>query len=221
MSLNIQLMAGRLLARNEKLDSAKLNAMFKSLVIITSGAVGSTDLAPGAVNAAATSADAFWYGVAVTSGTGYVVNYTNAVTSYIDGMWLSFRSDKANAAKATFNAGAGAMPLVKWSGQYLAAGDIVAGTIVTVRWNATSSLIAGGCWEVMSLIGPRPIVEDFRPASLRAGGERGLVPRPKANAVRLWLRDDGWQDLTPFVTALVQAQSTIASNLNQFLLNNR
>ena len=207
MALNFKVLIGRLLARNERLDTAKLNSMFKSITVAPSGSVGTTDLEPGAVNAAATSADAFWYGVATTIGNAYTVAYTNAVTALIDGMWLSFRADAANVAGGRFDPGTGPMPLAKYGGLPLATGDIKAGEIVTVRWNATSLLVAGGCWEVMSLIGPKPIVEDFTPASARLGGVRGLVPSPKAGATRLFLRDDGWKDINGTIQQLLAAEA--------------
>jgi len=221
MPLVTTISVGRLLSRGELITTAKLNAIVRGIVINISGSVGSSDLAAGAVDAAATSADAFWYAVATSNAVNYVAVYPNPVASYIEGMWLSFRADQACKASPTFDAGAGPFPLVKYGGQRLAAGDLWKDGIATVRWNPTSTLVAGGCWEVMSLTGPRPITEDFQKAGPYNNGVRGLVPMPKAGATRLYLRDDGWQDLTPFVSSLVQALGAAPSNLAQFLYSSR
>ena len=212
MALTTTITVGRLLARNELINTAKLNAMVRGIVINISGSVGPSDLAPGAVTAIATSVDAFWYALATSAGVVYGATYAPPVTVYKDGMWFKFNADLASQPAAKFNAGGGALPLL-YSGQPIGAGDIPAGADVIVSYNSTLA-----AFEIMSPIGTRPVTADFQYANAQAGGIRGLVPRPSASATRLFLRDDGWTDLTAQVTAIVAAQSTIAPTLAQFLL---
>lgn len=220
MALVLNLKLARLLSRNELVTTAKLNATLRGITIDVAGLVSSSDIAPGAVNAAAMANDAFWFSSAVSTGAVYAASYANPVTSYIDGMWLSFRADHDSKQGAQFDAGAGPKALTKWNGLALARGDIRAGTTVTVRYNSSNTLVFGGCWEVMSLVGNRPVIEEFQGANTRTGGQRGLVPGPKAGPTRLWLRDDGWADITSLIQSIVTAGQTAQSAQAQFLLNN-
>jgi len=205
MALTTSITVGRLLQRNELVDTAKINAMVRGIVINITGSVGSSDIAAGAVNAAATSADAFWYAPATSSAGLYTAVYANAVSNYVDGMWLSFKADAACPAAPQFDAGAGAKPLLNSTGVVLGSAEIAANNIVTVRYNST--LLAGGCWEVMSRSAIAPIDFPFRGAGSRGPGEIGLVPKPLAGQQGLYLRGDGtWQD------AVGDAVDQIATN---------
>lgn len=217
MALTVNLKVGRLLSRNEKLNTAKFNAVVKGIVIDLTGLIGSADIAPGAVNAAATSADAFWYALATSSGGTYTAAYANAVNAYVDGMWLSFKTDAACLQAPKFDAGAGAVTIVKWGGYAIGPGELPANSIITVRYNST--LIPGGCWEALSPIQNDPMRDDFAKASATMGGERGLVPAPRAGQQNYVLFATGWADPTATIAAIVQAQQSSAINLAQFLLS--
>lgn len=149
MAITLTYSTGRLLGRNEKLTSAKINAIVKGITISLSGAVSTADLADGAVTAAKATPGAYWYAAATLSGAAYSATYTPAVTGYTDGLELAFKVGSANAGSDTLDAGAGAKPL-RANGVALAAADIASGTIVIVRYNST--LVGGGCWEILSAL---------------------------------------------------------------------
>lgn len=150
MALSIQFFIGRLLGRNENITTAKLNAMVKGMSAALSGSVGTSDLLDGAVTPAKVSQGAYAYAAAILGGNTYTAAFYPAVTGYSDGLALCFKTDVANPGQVNLDAGGGAKPLVKLGGSVMAANDLPAGGMVTVRYNAT--LKAGGCWEVQSLL---------------------------------------------------------------------
>lgn len=191
MPQTITLSVGRLLSRNEKLTTAKFNAVVKSIVIDISGSVGTSDLVDGTVTPIKASPGAWFDATAVFDGsTTYTAAYAPVLTSYVDGLWLTFKADTTNLGACYFNAGGGAKPLVKHGGsRQLDKGDVVAKGRVTVRYNTT--LISGGCWEVMSLPG-RPVeTTPWQPASVYAAGEAGVMPAFPAGKQNYYLRGDG------------------------------
>jgi len=150
MSLSLNFNTGRLLGRNEKLTTAKINAIVKGVSANLSGAVGTGDLVDGAVTPVKAAPGPWWYAAAALGGSTYAATYYPAVTSYTDGLFLCFKSDVGNTGNTNFDAGAGGKSLRKYGGQILVGGDITAGAMVMVRYNST--LVAGGCWEIMSLL---------------------------------------------------------------------
>lgn len=155
MAQTISISVGRLIGRNEKLTTAKFNAVVKSITIAMSGIVDTDSLEDGAVTPAKARTGAWFYEAALLDGNTYAADYAPAITSYEDGLWLAFKADSDCPANANFDAGPGQKPLYKYGGRFaLDAGDIQAGSIVEVRYNA--ALVVGGCWEVMSLVGPKP-----------------------------------------------------------------
>lgn len=210
MAQVVTISVGRLLGRNEKLTTAKFNAIVKSIVISLSGITGTAEIGDGAVTPAKAGPGAWFYAAGALTATTYTAAYApTPVASYADGLWLTFKADAANPALAEFDGGAGAKPLYKNGGRArLDPGDIAAGSIVTVRYNTT--LVAGGCWEVMSLLALRPVDYPFQPASAFVAGQQGLVPAPPASAVRLYLGSDGiWRDV------LAEARTYTDSVANQ------
>jgi hypothetical protein len=216
MALTTTITVGRLLARNELITTAKLNAMVRGIVINVTGSVGTSDLTAGAVTAAKTSVDAFWYAAATSTGAVYGVSYTPAVSGYADGQWFKFKTDIASKAAAQFNAGPGALPLY-YSGSPVGAGDFTANQDVIVSYNSSLNS-GGGGFEVMSPLGARPVTADYLPASAQRGGQRGLVPDTKAGQQAYVLFAGGWADPTAQFTALVQQLAGANVILNQFLL---
>lgn len=214
MSQVVTISVGRLLSRNEKLTTAKINAIVKSIVINLSGIIGTVDLADGAVTPVKASPGAWFYAAAALAGDTYSATYNPAYAAHTDGTWLTFKAGTANPVNPLFDAGPGAKPLYKYGGRYrLEAGDIPVNSIVTVRYNST--VVAGGCWEVMSLIGLPPIKAPFIPASPYLSGEMGLVPPPPPSARRKYLTSQErsgsvWgdeSDLATTTAALVTAET--------------
>lgn len=151
MSLSFNFSFGRLLGATEKLTPAKFNAIVKGIIGTLTGAVDASQIGAGAVTAAATSVDAYFYSQGTLSGATYTAAYTPPIGAYVDGMLLTFKAGSANPGAVNLDAGAGAKPLRKHAGLPLEAGDIFAGQDLELRYNST--LVAGGCFEVTSLLG--------------------------------------------------------------------
>lgn len=201
MALVVNLSVGRLLAHNEKLTTAKINAVVKSIVIDISGSVGNADILAGAITPDKLTMGAYAFGEATFDGSAtYTGAWSPAITTYTDGLWLAVKCDTINPGAVSLDAGGGAKPILKHGGRgQLDAGDIVTGGIITVRFNTT--LVGGGCWELMSLPG-RPV--ETRPmvgASGFLAGLGGLTPDPKAGQQTYYLRADGtWVDVVAQLT---------------------
>lgn len=158
MALSFQFNVGRLLAKGERVTTAKINAIVKGITGSLTGMVGTADLADAAVTPVKAANGAWWFALATLGGSTYGATFTPAVVSYVDGLVLAFKANTANTGVTNFDAGAGAKPLRKYAGQVLTAGDIAANGIVIVRYNTT--LVAGGCWEVMSLLATATVLPD-------------------------------------------------------------
>ncbi len=90
---------------------------------------------------------AFLYAPSVLTTDTYAAVYSPAVASYVDGAVLAFKADAINPDGGTkFNAGAGAVLIVKEGFIALNAGDIQPNQIVEVRYNASISK-----WQLTSL----------------------------------------------------------------------
>lgn len=175
MALNFTFNFGRLLGKNERVTTAKLNAIVKGITASLAGSVGTTDITDGAVTPAKASPGAWFYAAATLAGSTYTATYAPAVAGYVDGLWLCFKANAANTGAASFDSGAGAKPLRKFGGKALDTGDIKAGQMCTVRYN--SALIAGGCWEVVAVPGqPLPDNWYFGPGVQTTGTYAVTVP---------------------------------------------
>lgn len=192
MSLNFTVTPGKIWTEGEKITTAKLNQTAQP-VVTAEGSTAPSDMATGDYSGVLT-AGAYFY----TTATLNFATYTTAATvnSYVNGLVLAFKVDAANIAAPQLNAGAGAKPLYQYGGRTpVEAGDILANTIVEVRYN-TSLNSGGGGWEVMTPIGPRPARSAFQPASAYLGGEQGLVPRPAVGQHNYALFGDGtWRSI--------------------------
>ncbi|MBB4863361.1 hypothetical protein HNP46_002208 [Pseudomonas nitritireducens] len=81
----------------------------------------------------------------------YVVAYTPAIGSLVDGMVLKFKAKTANTGASTFNPnGTGAKPIVGLAHAALQGGEIAANGDVWVQWNSS---IAGGSWVLVASSG--------------------------------------------------------------------
>ena len=80
-------------------------------------------------------------GYAATSGSAnnYTVTLNPAPTSYTDGMCVAVKINTTNTGASTLNVnGLGAKPIKKPNGNDVAAGNLKAGSIYTLRYNATT-----------------------------------------------------------------------------------
>jgi hypothetical protein len=204
MALVVNLSVGRLLARNERLTTAKMNAVVKSIVIDISGSVGNADLAAASLTYDKAVCGPWFYAAATFDGAStYTAAYSPVISAYVDGTVLAFKAGSQNLGATLFNAGAGALPLRKHGGQVeLAPGDLVANGIYEVRYNST--LTGGGCFELLSLPA-RPVeTTPWQPASAFLAGQEGVMPAFPAGAQTKYLRGDGtFQD--PVAQAVAQA----------------
>ena len=83
------------------------------------------------------------------STNAYVIALSPAITSYTDGMVVSFKPASTNTGSATLNAGGGAATLAM-AGAFLQGGEIVAGVLTTVQYSSNS-----GHWLVQSALSPQ------------------------------------------------------------------
>ena len=195
MSLAVTISVGRLLSRNEKLTTAKFNAVVKSIVINISGSVGNSDLVAGAVTYDKASPGPWFFETATFDGNQtYTVAFSPAITSYVDGTEVAFQVPTTNPGPVYLDAGGGALPILKHGGlQVLDKGDLLANAIGEARYNAT--LVAGGCWELLSLLGRPTETTPFVGCSAFLQGQSGVLPAPNAGQQNLYFRADGtWQD---------------------------
>lgn len=79
-----------------------------------------------------------YLGASAVGTDAYAVNPTESISAYVDGMQVAFKADVANTGPATLNINSvGAKAIVKGENTALATGDIAAGQIVEVIYNAT------------------------------------------------------------------------------------
>jgi hypothetical protein len=208
MSLNFTVQPGKVWSTGEKITTAKLNQTAVP-VITAEGVTSPTDMAV-ADYSAVIGPGAYVYAAATLSGANYTADYSPDIATYTEGLWLAFKTAVTNPVNATFNAGAGAKPL------YAAAGtrvpdpaEIPANSIVQVRYNTSLNSGAGG-WQILSVLRDRAQAE-FAGSTTATGGERGLVPAPRAGEADYALRGDGtFRSLTPDIETVVDA--SIAAN---------
>lgn len=192
MSLNFTVNPGKIWTEGERVTTAKLNQAARP-TISAEGVTAPTDLADGDYSSKFTPG-AYFYTVATLTGSAYITEAT--VASYVNGLTMAVKVDGTNPAGIQLNAGAGGKPMYQHGGRTLVeAGDILANTIVEVRYNESLASGSGG-WEVMTPIGPRPARAPFQPASAYTGGEQGLVPRPEVGQHNFCLFGDGtWRSI--------------------------
>ena len=209
MSLVVNLTVGRLLSRNEKLTTAKLNAIVQSIVINITGSVGNADIVAGAITAALLTQDAYFDAPAVFDGSQtYTAAFNPAITAYTDGLVVSLKCDTQNPGPVLVDTGAGPVPVRKHGGRReLDAGDVVANGRIELRYNST--LGGSPVWELMSLPG-RPVeTTPLIGASAYLAGLAGIPAAPNAGQQGLYLRGDGtWADAVGTATAAAAAANS-------------
>jgi hypothetical protein len=79
------------------------------------------------------------YGTEAGAADAYVVTLPNTITSYVDGMRISFKASASNTGASTLNVdGVGVKSLTRQSGTALAVGDILINKMVVTMYNSTS-----------------------------------------------------------------------------------
>lgn len=120
------------------------------------------------------------HGVSSAGSDAYVIALDPVVSSYTDGMVVSFEADVANTGNATLNAGGGAYNILKEGDQTLASGDIKAGQKVIVQWDAGTTI-----WQMQSQIGNPPIASGYDFNDCTAGENINASTAPLAVYVDL------------------------------------
>lgn len=144
MSLNIVVIAGYTFPPGVPFSLASLRRAALPTVSI-SGAVGPSDLAPGAVTAVAVAPDAYWYGLDTGVVNAALVVLAPAVTAYEDGLELAFKVLFENTQAVTLAAnGLPPMPVKKNGGVDLEPGDWQAGQIVVARYQLDANIVPAG-----------------------------------------------------------------------------
>jgi hypothetical protein len=77
------------------------------------------------------------YAADTGSANAYAISLSPALTEHIIGMPISFKAANTSTGPSTFNPGPGAVAIKKNVSTALAAGDIVAGQMVTVEYDGT------------------------------------------------------------------------------------
>lgn len=172
MALSLQFFFGRLMNKGELVTNAKVNAVVKGISAQLSGTVGNADLGAASVDPTKVQQGPYFYATATLAAGTYTGTWTPSVTSYVDGLILTFKASAANSGAVNLDAGSGAKPIRKWNGKALESGDIGTGQMVSVRYNST--LVGGGCWEVVGVPG-QPTPENYRYAAGTASGASPTV----------------------------------------------
>ena len=84
------------------------------------------------------------YAVATGSANTYAVTLNPAPTAYVDGMAVAVKINVDNTGASTLNVnGLGAKPIKKPNGNDVAAGNLKAGSVYTLRYNGTNFILQG------------------------------------------------------------------------------
>ncbi len=84
------------------------------------------------------------YATATGSANTYSITLNPAPTAYVDGMAISVKINVDNTGASTINVnGLGAKPIKKPNGNDVAAGNLKAGSIYTLRYNGTNFILQG------------------------------------------------------------------------------
>jgi hypothetical protein len=143
-----------------------LNLALVGTGIFLATPAGRAPFAPGVIKASLSQPDAWFYGTGGGSGTHYLVTLSPLLSAYVndsnvqvynnywDGLVIAFKAPATSLAAADLNAGLGVNAIYRLDGTVIQAGDIVANTIVELRFN--SSLGSGGAWQQMASIPAAP-----------------------------------------------------------------
>ena len=141
MSLSVVVTAGFTFPAGVPVSLAGLRRAALPTVSIA-GAVGSGDLAAGAVTDAKVTPDAFWYGLDTGVVNAAAVALSPAVAAYADGLVVAFKTAFANTGPATLAVnGLAAAPVVKRGSVALDAGDWQAAQIVVCRYQLDANSV--------------------------------------------------------------------------------
>lgn len=111
------------------------------------------------------------YSVDTGAKNAYVVTANPPIADYVDGLHVSFKVTNSNDAASTLNAGGGAADIKRNDGSAVQSGDLMAGSIYTVVYDATSGdfYLTAPVPSQYSTSTPSGTVTQFAGASVPAG----------------------------------------------------
>lgn len=137
MSLTLVKTSGYIPPENVPLTDAAMRKAFAGASFALDGTVGNADLGPGAVTAAKVTPGPYSFASATLGGDTYAATFSPAVTSLAKGTDVSFWTSSANPEAPKFSPnGLTAKEIRLPSGFPLRAGQIAAGSIVTLRYDS-------------------------------------------------------------------------------------
>lgn len=206
--LTIELRKGYNFKSAIPLTIAAIQKAFAGLSVVLTGTVGTGDIASGAITDAKSTPGAYWHDHAATwnSGTStYSVTVTPSVPALSSGVLISFKAPSACAGATKLDVSLlGAKPIYRQDATAVLPGDIHAGQIVEVRYDAAAS--PSGAWILTSAPAREQqpfaiaagtssaVVATFTPAYQSLGELDGVVLRlmmPSAPAAAATLNVDG------------------------------
>lgn len=148
MSLTVTTTPGKVFTPTERVDNAKLNLLGQPTFTVT-GTMTGTEIAAGAVSAAKSTPDAYWYAAGTLTSNTYAVTLSPALAALTTGAEVWFKADVAYLDAAGTGIclvnvnGLGAVALKKFGTVDLAKNDVRAGQIVGMRYD-------GASWQMFS-----------------------------------------------------------------------
>ncbi len=107
-------------------------------VVVIEGAVGSGDLAPGAVNSTHATPGPWFYADATGSAGAYALTLNPPAASLVKGLWVCFLANHTNSGAAALNVnGLGAKAVLTPAGNALTGGEIQSGQLCWVQYDGT------------------------------------------------------------------------------------
>lgn len=151
MALTVTTVPGTTLTATTNVTPSVGNLLAQPTIRIT-GTLGTSEIEAGAVTAAKVTAGVFWYGTTQGSANTYTLSLSGSTNpaALADGLLLAFKVNATNTGASTLNVNSlGAKAIRKLNDAALAASDLRADAIYTVRYNSAWNA-AAGAWELLS-----------------------------------------------------------------------
>lgn len=177
MSLTISITAGKTLARNERANNAKLNALGLPTMALA-GAASSDQIGADTVTPAKLAFGAAYYCSASTSANVVTLsasNHTLADATLAAGLLVVFKADATNTSTVTIKLSSGgtAKNLYKDATTALTAGDLRSGQMVVAEYDGTQ-------WQMVSRLGNASVIIGTDSGSTDA---YAITPTPSVRAL--------------------------------------
>lgn len=150
MSLSIAITSGKTLARNERANNAKLNALGLPTMAL-SGTASTAQIGDDTVTAAKLAFGAVYYCSASTSSNVITLTAADHTITLVPGMMANFEADATATAAITITFGGSTLALYRNNNVPVGAGDLRAGQQVEIRYD-------GAAWQLMSPVGNAPVI---------------------------------------------------------------